>query len=259
MERGGSRGRRRRREGGKEVSRREPGRLHLPPYPGLSAGGGAGAAGPMAGGGGGGRRGREQLELERLGQAARPGSCPPSPPLSACSRQAWSRDNPGFEPEEDAAAAAGPVLEMDVEWGSRAASSLGSAGAAAGGGRRARRGPAGRGVAEGPGRPPGPPDGAAPRRAAWAKRLARRLRGERAPDTHPHPGCAMWLVVIAPLWSSFSSLACFSIHPRIYVSPCPHRLVRILPPTACSFLSPPLCLPGFTPGCFPCREGLGWT
>uniref|UniRef100_A0A8C3TPA3 Polycystin-2 n=1 Tax=Catharus ustulatus TaxID=91951 RepID=A0A8C3TPA3_CATUS len=132
----------------------------------------------MAGGGGGGRRGREQLELERLGQAARPGSCPPSPPLSACSRQAWSRDNPGFEPEEDAAAAAaGPVLEMDVEWGSRAASSLGSAGAAAGGGRRARRGPAGRGGAEGPGRPPGPPEGAAPRRAAWAKRLARRLRG----------------------------------------------------------------------------------
>uniref|UniRef100_A0A8C5JLF4 Polycystin-2 n=1 Tax=Junco hyemalis TaxID=40217 RepID=A0A8C5JLF4_JUNHY len=112
-------------------------------------------------GGGGCRRGREQLELERLGQAARAGSCPPSPPLSVCSRQAWSRDNPGFEPEEDAAAAAaGPVLEMDVEWGSGAASSLGS-------------GPGG----PGPGRFSGPPDGAAPRRAAWAKRLARRLRG----------------------------------------------------------------------------------
>ncbi|XP_074396846.1 polycystin-2 isoform X3 [Zonotrichia albicollis] len=138
----------------------------------------AAVAGPMAGGGGC-RRGREQLELERLGQAARTGSCPPSPPLSVCSRQAWSRDNPGFEPEEDAAAAAaGPVLEMDVEWGSGAASSLGSGtGGPAGGGRRARRGPAGRGGAEGPGRLSGPPDGAAPRRAAWAKRLARRLRG----------------------------------------------------------------------------------
>lgn len=140
-------------------------------------------------GGGGCRRGREQLELERLGQAARTGSCPPSPPLSVCSRQAWSRDNPGFEPEEDAAAAAaGPVLEMDVEWGGGAASSLGSGtGGPAGGGRRARRGPAGRGGAEGPGRLSGPPDGAAPRRAAWAKRLARRLRGEGAPAAHPAP------------------------------------------------------------------------
>uniref|UniRef100_A0A8B9R308 Polycystin-2 n=1 Tax=Anas platyrhynchos TaxID=8839 RepID=A0A8B9R308_ANAPL len=120
-------------------------------------------------------RGREQLELERLGEAARAGSCPPpSPPPSACSRQAWSRDNPGFEPEEEeaaaAAAAAGPVLEMDVEWGSPAAS-LGS-------GTR-RRLPAGRGgAAEPPSRLQGPPDGAAPHRAAWAKRLAGRLRGE---------------------------------------------------------------------------------
>ncbi|XP_075565619.1 polycystin-2 [Pelecanus crispus] len=141
----------------------------------------------MAGRGGCGR-GREQLELERLGEAARAGSCPPSPPLSACSRQAWSRDNPGFEPEEEeaaaAAAAAGPVLEMDVEWGSPAAgasSSLGSGaagqGGGGGGGRRQRRLPAGRGGAEVPSRPQVPPDGAAPHRAAWAKRLARRLRG----------------------------------------------------------------------------------
>lgn len=125
-------------------------------------------------------RGREQLELERLGEAERAGSCPPSPPLSACSRQAWSRDNPGFEPEEESAAAR-PVLEMDVEWGSPAAgasSSLGSGAAGQAGGRRQRRLPAGRGGAEAPGRPQGPPDGAAPHRAAWAKRLARRLRGE---------------------------------------------------------------------------------
>uniref|UniRef100_A0A8B9R2X3 Polycystin-2 n=1 Tax=Anas platyrhynchos TaxID=8839 RepID=A0A8B9R2X3_ANAPL len=141
----------------------------------------AAAAGLMAG------RGREQLELERLGEAARAGSCPPpSPPPSACSRQAWSRDNPGFEPEEEeaaaAAAAAGPVLEMDVEWGSPAAS-LGSGTAGQGGGgagrRQRRRLPAGRGgAAEPPSRLQGPPDGAAPHRAAWAKRLAGRLRGE---------------------------------------------------------------------------------
>ncbi|XP_061849432.1 polycystin-2 isoform X2 [Colius striatus] len=130
------------------------------------------------------RRGREQLELERLGEVARAGSCPPSPPLSACSRQAWSRDNPGFEPEEEGAAvaAAGPVLEMDVEWGGPAAgasSSLGSGAAVPGGGgrRHPRRLPTGRGGAEGPNRHQVPPDGATPHRAAWAKRLARRLRG----------------------------------------------------------------------------------
>lgn len=139
-------------------------------------------------------RGREQLELERLGEAERAGSCPPSPPLSACSRQAWSRDNPGFEPEEESAAAR-PVLEMDVEWGSPAAgasSSLGSGAAGQAGGRRQRRLPAGRGGAEAPGRPQGPPDGAAPHRAAWAKRLARRLRGETLcsplpPSSQPGP------------------------------------------------------------------------
>lgn len=109
-------------------------------------------------------RGREQLELGRLGEAARAGCCPPSPPLSA-----WSRDNPGFEPEEEeGAVAAGPALEMDAEWGGPAAapSSVGS-------GRRQRRIPA-----EVRGRPPGPPESSAPLRSAWAKRLARRLRGE---------------------------------------------------------------------------------
>ncbi|XP_042726978.1 polycystin-2 [Lagopus leucura] len=108
-------------------------------------------------------RGREQLELGRLGEAARAGCCPPSPPLSA-----WSRDNPGFEPEEEeGAVAAGPALEMDAEWGGPAAapSSVGS-------GRRQRRVPA-----EVRGRPPGPPESSAPLRSAWAKRLARRLRG----------------------------------------------------------------------------------
>uniref|UniRef100_A0A8C9EUE3 Uncharacterized protein n=1 Tax=Pavo cristatus TaxID=9049 RepID=A0A8C9EUE3_PAVCR len=111
-------------------------------------------------------RGREQLELGRLGEAARAGCCPPSPPLSA-----WSRDNPGFEPEEEeGAVAAGPALEMDAEWGgpADAPSSVGS-------GRRQRRIPA-----EMRGRPPGPPEGSAPLRSAWAKRLARRLRGEMA-------------------------------------------------------------------------------
>lgn len=110
-------------------------------------------------------RGREQLELGRLGEAARAGCCPPSPPLSA-----WSRDNPGFEPEEEeeGAVAAGPALEMDAEWGGPAAapSSVGS-------GRRQRRIPA-----EVRGRPPAPPEGSTPLRSAWAKRLARRLRGE---------------------------------------------------------------------------------
>ncbi|XP_015717242.1 polycystin-2 isoform X2 [Coturnix japonica] len=108
-------------------------------------------------------RGREQLELGRLGESARAGCCPPSPPLSA-----WSRDNPGFEPEEEeGAVAAGPAMEMDAEWGGPAA-----APSSVGGGRRQRRIPA-----EVRSRPPGPPEGSAPLRSAWAKRLARRLRG----------------------------------------------------------------------------------
>ncbi|KAM9329984.1 polycystin-2 [Gastrophryne carolinensis] len=49
-----------------------------------------------------------------------PGGSTPSP-LSSCSRQAWSRDNPGFEAEEDAMeeemdGEEGTVVEMDVEW-----------------------------------------------------------------------------------------------------------------------------------------------
>ncbi|XP_068089253.1 polycystin-2 isoform X2 [Hyperolius riggenbachi] len=50
-----------------------------------------------------------------------PGGSTPSP-LSSCSRQAWSRDNPGFEAEEDGMEEEeedgedGTVVEMDVEW-----------------------------------------------------------------------------------------------------------------------------------------------
>ncbi|XP_075058067.1 polycystin-2 isoform X2 [Mixophyes fleayi] len=49
-----------------------------------------------------------------------PGGSTPSP-LSSCSRQAWSRDNPGFEAEEDGMeeeedGEEGMVVEMDVEW-----------------------------------------------------------------------------------------------------------------------------------------------
>ncbi|XP_072261621.1 polycystin-2 isoform X2 [Pyxicephalus adspersus] len=50
-----------------------------------------------------------------------PGGSTPSP-LSSCSRQAWSRDNPGFEAEEDGMeeeeedGEEGTVVEMDVEW-----------------------------------------------------------------------------------------------------------------------------------------------
>ncbi|XP_048364710.1 polycystin-2 [Sphaerodactylus townsendi] len=76
--------------------------------------------------------GFEQLELGRLRDPLSGGSC---------SRQAWSRDNPGFEPEEGeaaaraaGAAAAGPVLQMDVEWG-RSPRSRGADGE-----RRRRRG-----------------------------------------------------------------------------------------------------------------------
>ncbi|XP_066430192.1 polycystin-2 isoform X1 [Eleutherodactylus coqui] len=44
-----------------------------------------------------------------------PGGSTPSP-LSSCSRQAWSRDNPGFEAEEEEDGEEGMVVEMDVEW-----------------------------------------------------------------------------------------------------------------------------------------------
>ncbi|XP_027709222.1 polycystin-2 [Vombatus ursinus] len=157
------------------------------------------------------------IEMERLRQAAARdppagASASPSPPLSACSRQAWSRDNPGFEPEEDEddddddeveGEEGGMVVEMDVEWrpGSRrSAASSGVASSGAGGlglggfhggslpsGRRRRReapgpvcaGPAGPGEAlhrhlplDGPQPPPPPPP-----RAPGAQRLLRALRG----------------------------------------------------------------------------------
>ncbi|XP_070614130.1 polycystin-2-like isoform X2 [Erythrolamprus reginae] len=94
----------------------------------------------MAGAGSGGRvglcppGGLEQVELGQLGQP----SASPSPPLSSCSRQAWSRDNPVFEAEEEegegdpargaTAVAAGPVLRMDAEWGRAEAASPTSCG-----------------------------------------------------------------------------------------------------------------------------------
>ncbi|XP_012660780.1 polycystin-2 isoform X1 [Otolemur garnettii] len=144
--------------------------------------------------------------MERIRQAAARdppagASASPSPPLSSCSRQAWSRDNPGFEAEEEEeeeeveGEEGGMVVEMDVEWrpGSRrsaASSGVSSAGArglggyhGAGhpGGRRRRRedqdppcaGPAGGGD---PLRRHLPLDGQPPR-VAWAERLVRGLRG----------------------------------------------------------------------------------
>ncbi|XP_001370448.2 polycystin-2 [Monodelphis domestica] len=70
-----------------------------------------------------------EIEMERIRQAAARdppagASASPSPPLSACSRQAWSRDNPGFEPEDEdeedddeevEGEEGGMVVEMDVE------------------------------------------------------------------------------------------------------------------------------------------------
>ncbi|XP_056424397.1 polycystin-2 isoform X2 [Hyla sarda] len=64
------------------------------------------------------------LEMDTLPPAPAlrlpPGGSTPSP-LSSCSRQAWSRDNPGFEAEEDGMeeeedGEEGMVVEMDVEW-----------------------------------------------------------------------------------------------------------------------------------------------
>ncbi|XP_060635243.2 polycystin-2 isoform X2 [Anolis sagrei] len=106
--------------------------------------------------------GLEQLEL---GQLRQPPSSPSPSPLSSCSRQAWSRDNPGFEAEAEEgkpAAGKGPVLQMDPgdalpsqppqESGEAAESPLPSS----------------------PSPSPSPPP---PRRLAWAKGWARRLRG----------------------------------------------------------------------------------
>ncbi|XP_053559279.1 polycystin-2 isoform X2 [Bombina bombina] len=64
----------------------------------------------------------DTLPKQELPPAARlpPGGATPSP-LSSCSRQAWSRDNPGFDAEEDGMeeeedGEEGMVVEMDVEW-----------------------------------------------------------------------------------------------------------------------------------------------
>uniref|UniRef100_A0A8C4XW06 Polycystin-2 n=1 Tax=Gopherus evgoodei TaxID=1825980 RepID=A0A8C4XW06_9SAUR len=127
----------------------------------MAGAGGARAALSSPGGGGG---------PLALGPIQEPAGGPYSPPPSSCSRQAWSRDNPGFEPEE--AAAAGPVLqmEMDVEWGSR--------GAGSSPGRGVGAAPCPSPAGGDPLAPHLPPDGAPPpHRTAWAKRLARRLRG----------------------------------------------------------------------------------
>ncbi|KAM8938978.1 polycystin-2 isoform 2-T2 [Pelodytes ibericus] len=62
---------------------------------------------------------RQELPLAPT-SAIPPGGATPSP-LSSCSRQAWSRDNPGFDAEEDGMeeeedGEEGMVVEMDVEW-----------------------------------------------------------------------------------------------------------------------------------------------
>uniref|UniRef100_Q13563-5 Isoform 5 of Polycystin-2 n=1 Tax=Homo sapiens TaxID=9606 RepID=Q13563-5 len=147
-----------------------------------------------------------EIEMQRIRQAAARdppagAAASPSPPLSSCSRQAWSRDNPGFEAEEEEEEVEGEeggmVVEMDVEWrpGSRrsaassAVSSVGARSRGLGGyhgaghpsGRRRRR--------EDQGPPcPSPVGGGdplhrhlplegQPPRVAWAERLVRGLRG----------------------------------------------------------------------------------
>ncbi|GAB1289916.1 Polycystin-2 [Apodemus speciosus] len=146
--------------------------------------------------------------MERIRQAAARdppagASASPSPPLSSCSRQAWSRDNPGFEAEEDddddevEGEEGGMVVEMDVEWrpGSRrsASSSAVSSAGARGRGLGSYRGaahPSGRRRRlEDQGAPcPSPAGGGdplhrhlpldgQPPRVAWAERLVRGLRG----------------------------------------------------------------------------------
>ncbi|XP_055967274.1 polycystin-2 [Sorex fumeus] len=140
------------------------------------------------------------LEMERLRQAARDppagASASPSPPPSACSRQAWSRDNPGFEAEEEEEDEAdeevegedgGMVVEMDVEWrpGARRAGAAGARGRGLGGfpgagGRRRRDEPGPPGGSPGPAgdlRPRHRPRDAPPAPPAWPERLRRGLRG----------------------------------------------------------------------------------
>ncbi|XP_008828400.1 polycystin-2 [Nannospalax galili] len=174
------------------------------PGPGRLLAGGAGLA---VRGGLREQRGLE-IEMERIRQATSRdppagASASPSPPLSSCSRQAWSRDNPGFEAEEDddeeevEGEEGGMVVEMDVEWrpGSRrsASSSAVSAAGARGRGLGSYHGaghPSGRRRRREDQGPPGPSpagggdplhrrlplDGQHPR-VAWAERLVRGLRG----------------------------------------------------------------------------------
>ncbi|KAL0595916.1 Polycystin-2 [Plecturocebus cupreus] len=198
------------------VQPHQPGDAKHPPAPRspgpgrLMAGGAAVGASLAARGGLREQRGLE-IEMQRIRQAAARdppagASASPSPPLSSCSRQAWSRDNPGFEAEEEEeeeeveGEEGGMVVEMDVEWrpGSRrsaASSAVSSAGARSRGlggyhgaghpsGRRHRR--------EDQGPPCPSPTGGAdplhrhlpldgqPLRVAWAVRLVRGLRGKSA-------------------------------------------------------------------------------
>ncbi|XP_078532323.1 polycystin-2 [Lissotriton helveticus] len=98
-----------------------------------------------------------EMEMAQIRQdrALFPAAGPPSPPSSG-SRQAWSRDNPGFEAEEgelgeeEEEDEEGMVVEMDVEWhpsgagrrsGSVASSCSSSGGAGARAGRGRRGGP----------------------------------------------------------------------------------------------------------------------
>ncbi|XP_017751412.1 PREDICTED: polycystin-2 [Rhinopithecus bieti] len=131
------------------VQPQQPGDAKRPPAPRapdpgrLMAGCAAVGASLAAPGGLREQRGLE-IEMQRIRQAAARdppagASASPSPPLSSCSRQAWSRDNPGFEAEEEEeeeveGEEGGMVVEMDVEWrpGSRrsaASSAVSSAGA----------------------------------------------------------------------------------------------------------------------------------
>lgn len=179
-----------------------------PPGPGRLAAGGAAVSGGLAVPGGLREQRGLEIEMERIRQAAARdppagASASPSPPLSSCSRQAWSRDNPGFEAEEDddddevEGEEGGMVVEMDVEWrpGSRrsasssAVSSTGARGRALGSYRGTGHPSGRRRRLEDQGAPcPSPAGGGDPLhrhlpldgqlpRVAWAERLVRGLRG----------------------------------------------------------------------------------
>ncbi|XP_029453870.1 polycystin-2 [Rhinatrema bivittatum] len=137
--------------------------------------------------------GEAGMEMERMDSSSSRSRLPAPSPRS-CSRQAWSRDNPGFEPEEDAEVveeeeeeeeeeSGGTVVEMDVECrpsrrsaslASSSCSSSSSSGSSAGGGGAGagrRRRQQQRGEERGPGCPsPG-------RQNRRAKRFLHLLRG----------------------------------------------------------------------------------